>query len=42
MSENDGNIRYSQYGESMNDIPLNEDVFPVSDKLNQETKNNLR
>jgi peroxiredoxin len=32
----EGNIRYSHYGESMSDIPLDEEIFSVLDKLNRE------
>ena len=31
-----GQIRYQHYGESMSDIPLNQDVLNLLDQLNQE------
>jgi peroxiredoxin Q/BCP len=31
-----GQIRYQHYGESMGDIPLNQEVLNVLDRLNRE------
>lgn len=31
-----GQIRYQHYGESMSDIPLNQEILGVLDRLNQE------
>jgi peroxiredoxin len=34
--DQDGQIRYQHYGESMSDIPLNQEILQVLDQLNQE------
>jgi peroxiredoxin Q/BCP len=36
----DGNIRYHHYGESMSDIPLDEEILSLLDELNKERKGN--
>jgi peroxiredoxin len=33
-----GKIRFEHYGESMSDIPLNQEVLQLLDELNQETR----
>lgn len=33
--DKDGNIRFAHYGESMKDIPSNDDLFRVIDELNK-------
>jgi peroxiredoxin Q/BCP len=33
--DGDGNIRFAHYGESMKDIPSNDDLFRVIDELNE-------
>jgi peroxiredoxin len=37
LIDKDGYIRYEHFGESMKDIPDNEDLLSVVDKLNQES-----
>jgi peroxiredoxin Q/BCP len=34
--DKNGKIRYEHYGESMSDIPLNQDVLALLDQLNEE------
>ena len=34
--DKDGQIRYQHYGESMSDIPLNQEVLQVLEQLNRE------
>jgi peroxiredoxin Q/BCP len=33
--DRNGNIRFAHYGESMKDIPSNDDLFRVIDELNE-------
>jgi len=35
----DGHIRFRHYGDSMSDIPLDQDIIALLDKLNEERQN---
>ena len=35
--DKEGRIRYQHYGNSMSDIPLNEDILSILDELNKES-----